>query len=249
MHKQLIIAAFEKAKASAEKGGIKKPSKSQIAGILSEYFTEEVGFSFSNRRLRDYYNDAIALINTTGDINIAQQNVINGLCKYVGYESFQFFLNAQTLTSKKDTRIVDNSPNEINTPSFLKKHKAVIFLVLTTMAVVVIIIKINQQRWMVWNGEAYKAAAYNSKRLQDGSLKLYNKERIENFRKLKYVGCKTEFFNADGSVKVWYGKNRSGDLECFSSYGLHPETGKTLKPITYYIINKYLCNNTKQPTQ
>jgi hypothetical protein len=54
--------------------------------------------------------------------------------------------------------------------------------------------------------------------------------------------CEDEFFNEDGSVKLWYGKNKNKDLEYFTALGLHPETGKTLKPITQYMIDKYICN-------
>ncbi len=49
-------------------------------------------------------------------------------------------------------------------------------------------------------------------------------------------------FKEDDSVRIWYGKNREGELEYFSSQGLHPQTGKTLKPITRYMIEKYICN-------
>ena len=54
--------------------------------------------------------------------------------------------------------------------------------------------------------------------------------------------CEYSFFNNDGSVRVWYGKNVSKELEFFTDLGLHPETGKTLKPITQYMIDKYVCN-------
>ena len=31
-------------------------------------------------------------------------------------------------------------------------------------------------------------------------------------------------------------------LQYFTALGLHPETGKTLKPITQYMIDKYICD-------
>jgi len=42
-------------------------------------------------------------------------------------------------------------------------------------------------------------------------------------------------------VKIWYGRNIKKELEFFTSLGLHPETGKTLDPITDYMIKKYAC--------
>ena len=54
--------------------------------------------------------------------------------------------------------------------------------------------------------------------------------------------------NQDGREQIWYGKNNRGELEFFTSQGLHPETKKTLKKITKYMIDKYVCkkaHNTK----
>ena len=45
----------------------------------------------------------------------------------------------------------------------------------------------------------------------------------------------------DGSERLWYGKNKNKELEYFTAFGKHPETGKTLKPITKYMIAKYIC--------
>jgi hypothetical protein len=55
------------------------------------------------------------------------------------------------------------------------------------------------------------------------------------------VSCETEFFDSNGEAKIWYGKNRKKELESFTAIGLHPETGKTLDPITVYMIRKYIC--------
>ncbi|WP_435682498.1 hypothetical protein [Nonlabens sp.] len=55
------------------------------------------------------------------------------------------------------------------------------------------------------------------------------------------VTCDTVFFKSDNSVRFWYGKNKKKEIEYFTDLGLHPETGKTLKPITGYMIEKYIC--------
>ena len=49
------------------------------------------------------------------------------------------------------------------------------------------------------------------------------------------------FTSKKGDVKIWYGKNIVKELEYFSLLGVHPETGKTLKPITEYMIKKHIC--------
>lgn len=64
---------------------------------------------------------------------------------------------------------------------------------------------------------------------------------INNYRlglkKLDPQTIKTYFEN--GNPIIWYAKN-GDEIELFNQPGLHPTTDKTLKPITPYIINKYL---------
>lgn len=40
-----------------------------------------------------------------------------------------------------------------------------------------------------------------------------------------------------GTIKV------TEKVEFFTNYGLHPENGKTLKPVSKYILNKYAMKN------
>ena len=98
----------------------------------------------------------------------------------------------------------------------------------------------NKQRWMVWEGSHYVEVSFDADKYPLSSLKLYNADRIANFKQIVPY-CNTIFFNEDGSVNLWYGKSAKGELEYFTSLGKHPETGKTLKAITPYMINKYIC--------
>ncbi|WP_157961207.1 hypothetical protein [Lutibacter citreus] len=42
-----------------------------------------------------------------------------------------------------------------------------------------------------------------------------------------------------GKPIIWYGKSINGELDYFNSRGVHPITGKELKPITEYILKQY----------
>ena len=100
----------------------------------------------------------------------------------------------------------------------------------------------KEQRWMNWNGHNYVETSFDPEKLKTGTLKIYMEDRVASFTLLE-PKCDTKFFNADGSVRVWYSKNQNGNLDFFSDFGLHPITRKTLKPITKYIIDKYICDN------
>ena len=62
-------------------------------------------------------------------------------------------------------------------------------------------------------------------------------------KKLKKVDpeCNYPYIKPDGSENLWYGKGVNGEYEFFTHFGLHPETGKTLKKVTKYIFDKYIC--------
>lgn len=62
-------------------------------------------------------------------------------------------------------------------------------------------------------------------------------ENLLRFKKLDV--CDTTKFFIEGQPTVWYIK-QNNKCEFFNAPGLHPISGKTLKPITEYIINKYI---------
>lgn len=68
-----------------------------------------------------------------------------------------------------------------------------------------------------------------------------SKEKL-TLRKLQATETRKYFEN--GATIVWYSKNE-GKIELYNQRGLHPAIGKILKPITRYIIKKYLIQNSK----
>jgi hypothetical protein len=62
-------------------------------------------------------------------------------------------------------------------------------------------------------------------------------ERVIHLKKIK-VSDTTTFFK-NGEAIIWYAK--VGDrVEFFTTHGRHPENNKPLKPVTQYIIDKYV---------
>lgn len=68
----------------------------------------------------------------------------------------------------------------------------------------------------------------------------YDAKLVANFKKIN-VSMATDFFAPiTNKPLIWYVKNKEGEIEYFTSPGLHPITGKTLDEITSYIIQKYV---------
>ncbi|REG90495.1 hypothetical protein [Flavobacterium aquicola] len=91
---------------------------------------------------------------------------------------------------------------------------------------------------MQWQANHYEAVDCLNNQLGIGQLNLIVPVD-EPTMKLKKLDSKAEqvFFINDKPV-VWYSKE-NGKIELFNQYGLHPESGKPLRPITNYIIEKY----------
>ncbi|MEM0543142.1 hypothetical protein WFZ85_10990 [Flavobacterium sp. j3] len=54
----------------------------------------------------------------------------------------------------------------------------------------------------------------------------------------RVIPTDTTVFFKNGEPQIWYCKINQ-KIECFNTHGTHPETGKALRPITKYIIEKY----------
>ncbi|MBX9806809.1 MAG: hypothetical protein K2X95_03315 [Flavobacteriaceae bacterium] len=94
---------------------------------------------------------------------------------------------------------------------------------------------------MVWVNNHYEAAEYDVVK-DTAEVCPFNQEVLNHFKKITVCDTTTFFKNGDTEHPlVWYGKSQDKkEYEYFNQPGLHPETDKTLKPITKYIIGKYI---------
>ena len=130
------------------------------------------------------------------------------------------------------------------------KYKILFGVMATSILFLIIITKyfnkqntlVNKEtRCMVWSDNLYKEAPCN----QSKSLTYYTQavpfeaSKIKKFKKIK-VTAAYPFFSESGEPLVWYRKINKNKVEFFSAPGKHPITGKTLKAITTYIIEKYV---------
>ena len=231
MHKELLLKAFEKVRGELVFEGNNEPSDSKCALRLSDIVSEI--FPYGEKSFRKLYKKAFT--SPESDIQISRPEVLIALAQYLGYDNYSDFLiknNIDEIKRIEEERKVPRKYNKLG-------------LIIITLFLVGVIgffgyHYFNKQRWMEWEGTHYVEASFDSDKLKHGNLKAYKEERITDFEKVT-PNCETKFFNDDGGVRVWYGKNKKGDLEYFTSYGQQPQTGKTLKPITTYMIEKYIC--------
>jgi hypothetical protein len=224
MHNKLLIKAFEKAEKEIESEKV-FPRAQQ----LSDYIFEDSKEQYGEKSLRIKYT---AISEDSKKTIRLKKHVEEALSHYLGYEDYAGFVRAHNDAKVEE----DHKPRLFST-----KNKIILTIVLLIIASVVLYNSATKQRWMVWQDDQYIEVDFDVKRYKVDQIKLYKEERIERFKKIT-TDSSTLFFNKDGSVKIWYGKNHKKELEYFTALGLHPETGKTLKPITAYMIKTHIYN-------
>jgi hypothetical protein len=90
-----------------------------------------------------------------------------------------------------------------------------------------------------WNKDHYEEVVCEGKKIGFANINpIFKKEeRLLDFKKIQ-VDEKTVFFK-EGQPVVWYIK-QNNKCEFFNGPGLHPISGKPLKPITEYIVQKHV---------
>lgn len=124
------------------------------------------------------------------------------------------------------------------------KRKPPIFRYIAICAVLfglglIIYLVLPKKDCIQWSGDHYDEVSCDLKIEGIGTFNSPDPydERIINLRRIKVCDT-TAFFKNDKAI-VWYTK--VGDsVEFFNTHGNHPENGKALRPITQYIINKYV---------
>lgn len=233
MHRDIIVSAFAKAKKEeVDETGL-EGSNNKASERISAYISNVSDIPYSSRSLRNALNDAS---DPSKAVEILQPKVLNALCMYIGFENYQDYLTAQAAASITSEKLITGEHH-----NFFKRHSKwiALFGVLMIIGVSMYFFS-DRQRWMEWDTDHYVEVSFDARKLQEGTLKLFKEERIENFRKVSLT-CDSIFFNPDASPKFWYGKNNQKQLEYYTALAEHPETGKALRPLSQYMIEKYIC--------
>lgn len=139
--------------------------------------------------------------------------------------------------------LTESSPKEDNSiksiPSRLMSRVGVLVLLIFGSIYIINHAFFPKKECMQWQNDHYETVDCNT--VNQGIAAINEvvpiDEREINLQKIE-VNKQTPFFK-NGKPLVWYSKIK-GKLYYFNSYGINPETGKPLKPITDYMIKKYV---------
>lgn len=95
----------------------------------------------------------------------------------------------------------------------------------------------HKKECMYWKSDHY-VAVYCDQDIIGSQVIALDEELLATFRKIN----NTDTLNVNNALgKVWYDKSNN-ELNFFTNYGIHPENGKTLRPVSKHIIEKYITN-------
>ncbi|MDH0674725.1 hypothetical protein N5D03_09235 [Empedobacter sp. GD03861] len=254
--KDLFEKVFEKAKNECGSS-----SKNGMSVHLEKVISDDYNYPITSKSFSRHFDDFVKENNLKKEIS---PDLLNILSYYIGYESFGDF-NQKNQLIKSDEKEVnveeivsvelivdDNISAEaeiINLPSkknnFFEKIKLQRNKVIAGSGIATILASvglflnsINQNSsCMIWKENHYEEIECEETSPQMNAVP-YN-EIVFQLKKI----TKPDTLNFENALdKVWYTK-KNGEVEFYTNYGLHPENGKTLKPVTKYILTKYVLNN------
>jgi hypothetical protein len=238
MKKQLFQELFRVAKERSPSS-----TRNGICKYLENTFTEKDGDSFNRETFIRYYKKYIEnkdiAYNPNGDL-------LNRCSEYLGYDSYEDYVMKKKSSSEISQSTKTYSANSNSLLIFKKNKKTIIIInLIMVLALAFFIYKDlapkSQEKWMIWKENQYVAVEFSATKYYKGLLEPYDQKALETFKKIENPDCNTRYFNTNGEPVLWYYKVRKGHLELYTSPGLHPTNGKTLKAITRYMIQTHIC--------
>lgn len=229
--KKLMSLLFEKAEQETRSS---QPSK------WFEFIKENLGILVSEKTLSRYYKKYIT--EESSEINFPNEQIVDEISKWLGYRNYADFLNQYFPLQEPSEKRVEN---EVFT-AISKKRKTSLNLRNLGMGSLIglgLIWGVNslseKENCMFWDEWHYQRIDCNKSLAPSITLEPFDENKWKYFKRIE-VDEKTPFFEG-GKPKVWYLKT-DGEVEFFSAPGEHPINGKQLKPITKYMIDKYVIN-------
>ncbi|PXX26323.1 hypothetical protein [Arenibacter sp. ARW7G5Y1] len=234
--KEIVCEAFEKAKGSCA-------IHSKYA--LSKHIGEAV--HLSSKTLERAYDKYVQEKKKAKAIS---ETSLNLLCEYLGYTNYEGYMTEKSNDEEKrkeirSIKVRKDEEKKENGGSGKPKFPITIGVGVVFGVVLLGILYLGGRkeiRCMTWAKNHFEEISCGTKPYSKYGTDVvpYEEVKIKNFKKIE-VNMATEFFSrVTHKPLIWYVKNKDGEIEYFTSPGLHPLTGKTLDEITPYIIQKYV---------
>jgi len=190
--------------------------------FISESLMESFKFQLSYKSLERYYKKETSPNVETKDI----------LAKYLGYDNYkEYLLKDRNEELNENNGIAGNKKLPTKTIG-IKRWFFIGLIPLISGAGYMGFIN-GKEECMLWNEDHYEISTCNGTSGEEE----FREYKFDHFKKIE-VTDSTNFFK-NGKVQVWYDKT-NGELSFFSEPGINPENGKSLRPITNYMIEKYV---------
>ncbi|UZT96259.1 hypothetical protein ODZ84_13600 [Chryseobacterium fluminis] len=258
----LVKTVFEKAKNEISRG-----NKSSIASYLSSLFEERYGFEREERAYVRYYKSLVQE-NTDYNIDDLALDYLSKYIRYDNFEDFcnkinienddlkTFTLSFNDISEKLQQIIITVTPTVL-LPDFIKKNglgilEMTFVLLLVTGGVMFsngkkgdgqVPIGLGflstgksglKKDYMYWDGDRFIATDSSDLGPQKEVIPM----KEYDFKYLQRITRPDTLTVDNASGKVWYDKS-NGDVDFFTSFGINPETGKTLKEATDYMLAQH----------
>lgn len=242
---KIIRDAFEKAERECA-----SKAKNALAKHISEEIEKRFGFIINERTLVRAY-DKYVLSNGESD-NPPNQETVQIFCRYLGYENYKDYVDAQTKSSigeqqeVEDFRKVNGLGNKSASKWFLSVSLAVIIGILGLLLFKVSGIGDNvdsiANKCLYWEVDRYRPIDCDAVLPQ-----VIAKTKVA-FSEALYTGFRkfSDVETADYSSVMWKGPSPTGEMDYFTMDGVHPLTKKKLIRVEPETIKNEIRNESAE---
>lgn len=216
MREELLKESFEKAGEL-----IGNDSLNSRAIYLADYISDDFKYPITAKSLIRYYKGE----------STPRLEVLEGLAAFLGMKDYEHYLQSRKPEKQEERERLGFRKEK--RPGKKELWLLVGFLLVALGAPAYHALVKEDADCIAWVGTEYEAVPCSGSELEME----FNQDLLDNFKRIEVTG-QTEFFR-HGRPQIWYYKN-GGELEYYTAPGLHPENKMTLKPITKYMINKYV---------
>ncbi|GIQ57105.1 hypothetical protein Flavo103_02410 [Flavobacterium collinsii] len=176
------------------------------------------------------------------DIFLVRKEIekVNGIKEINGIEVIKPEVN--TIVNVEVEKNPDPDPNPGSNFKFPTKMHFTIMGIIGLLCLISVstYYAFQDKECMQWSGDHYEMVDCDLK--IQGFAKSSNIEIIDptlvHLKKIKVCDT-TTYFDKNGVAIVWYAKTANG-IDFFDAHGRHPENNSPLRPVTHYILNKYV---------